>query len=159
MASPYTILLVDDDAEVREITAHVLRSRGFDVLAARNGDEAMRLLAKIRPDVLLADIVMPGLDGIGVGEASHAAPARSQGGVHDRLLLASRGSEEVGQATVQAREGSRDRNRTSQSARRSIVPTSRLCDGSTRAWEGRCREAPPIPISAPILSDDLTGPH
>jgi two-component system, cell cycle response regulator CpdR len=64
MASPYTVLLVDDDADAREITAHMLGSRGFDVLVAQNGDEAIRLLAKIRVDVLLADIVMAGLNGI-----------------------------------------------------------------------------------------------
>jgi two-component system cell cycle response regulator CpdR len=64
MASPYTVLLVDDDVDAREITAHLLRSRGFDVLVAQNGHEAMRLLAQIRADVLLADIVMPDLDGI-----------------------------------------------------------------------------------------------
>jgi two-component system, cell cycle response regulator CpdR len=64
MASPYTVLLVDDDADAREITAHMLGSRGFDVLVVQSGDEAMRVLAKIRMDVLLADIVMPGLNGI-----------------------------------------------------------------------------------------------
>jgi two-component system cell cycle response regulator CpdR len=64
MASPYTVLLVDDDVDAREITAHLLRSRGFDVLVAQNGHEAMRLLAQIRADVLLADIVMPDLNGI-----------------------------------------------------------------------------------------------
>jgi two-component system, cell cycle response regulator CpdR len=64
MASPCTVLLVDDDADAREITAHMLGSRGFDVLVAQSGYEAMRLLAKIRADVLLADIVMPDLNGI-----------------------------------------------------------------------------------------------
>ena len=64
MASPYTILLVDDDADAREITAHLLGSRGFHALVAQNGHEAMRLLAQIRADVLLADIVMPDLNGI-----------------------------------------------------------------------------------------------
>ena len=64
MASSYTVLLVDDDVDAREITAHMLGSRGFDVLVAQSGHEAMRVLAKIRPDVLLADIVMPDLNGI-----------------------------------------------------------------------------------------------
>jgi CheY-like chemotaxis protein len=64
MASPYAVLLVDDDADSREITAHLLRSRGFDVLVAQSGYEAMRLFAQIRVDVLLADIVMPDLNGI-----------------------------------------------------------------------------------------------
>jgi two-component system cell cycle response regulator CpdR len=70
MASPYTVLLVDDDADVREITAHMLGSRGFHVVAAQSGYEAMRLLAQIRADVLLADVVMPDLNGIEL--AKHA---------------------------------------------------------------------------------------
>jgi two-component system cell cycle response regulator CpdR len=64
MASSYTVLLVDDDVDARESTAHLLGSRGFDVLVARSGHEALRLLAQIRVDVLLADIVMPDLNGI-----------------------------------------------------------------------------------------------
>jgi CheY-like chemotaxis protein len=44
MASPYTVLLVDDDVDARESMAHLLGSRGFDVLVAQSGDEAMRLL-------------------------------------------------------------------------------------------------------------------
>jgi two-component system, cell cycle response regulator CpdR len=68
MASPCTVLLVDDDADAREITAQMLGSRGFHVIAAQSGDEAMRLLAKIRADVLLADIVMPDLNGIELAE-------------------------------------------------------------------------------------------
>jgi two-component system, cell cycle response regulator CpdR len=65
MAFPCTILLVDDDADTRESAVHLLLgSRGFNVLVAQNGHEALRLLAQIRVDVLLADIVMPELNGI-----------------------------------------------------------------------------------------------
>jgi two-component system, cell cycle response regulator CpdR len=64
MASLCTVLLVDDDADAREITAQMLGSRGFHTILAQNGDEAMRVLAQIRPDVLLADVVMPDLNGI-----------------------------------------------------------------------------------------------
>jgi two-component system, cell cycle response regulator CpdR len=64
MASPYTVLLVDDEVDSRESMAHLLGSRGFDVLVAQSGHEAMRLLAQIRADVLLVDIVMPDLNGI-----------------------------------------------------------------------------------------------
>jgi two-component system, cell cycle response regulator CpdR len=64
MSSPHTVLLVDDDAVVRESMGHLLGSLGFCVLAAQNSHEAMRRLAQIQVDVLLADIVMPDLNGI-----------------------------------------------------------------------------------------------
>jgi CheY-like chemotaxis protein len=64
MASPYTVLLVDDDVDARESVAHLLGSRGFDVLVATSGHEALLLLDQIVADVLLVDIVMPDLDGI-----------------------------------------------------------------------------------------------
>jgi CheY-like chemotaxis protein len=64
MASPYTVLLLDDDAAVRESAGHLLGSLGFCVLAAQNGHEAMRRLAQIQVDVLVADIVLPDLNGI-----------------------------------------------------------------------------------------------
>jgi two-component system cell cycle response regulator CpdR len=64
MASRYMVLLVDDDVDARESMVYLLGSRGFNVLVAQSGHEAMRLLAKIRVDVLLADVVMPDLNGI-----------------------------------------------------------------------------------------------
>ena len=65
MASPYTVLLVDDDLDARESTVQLLRGfRGFNVLVAEGGHEAMRLLARVHVDALLADIVMPDLNGI-----------------------------------------------------------------------------------------------
>ena len=64
MASAFTILIVEDDDGVRESTAAILDSRGFRVLVAESGYEAMRLLAQGHVDLLLADVVMPGLNGI-----------------------------------------------------------------------------------------------
>ena len=64
MAQAPTILFVDDDQPVRAVIAEALSQKGFRVLAAENGYEAMQLLAQEHIDVLLADIVMPGLNGI-----------------------------------------------------------------------------------------------
>jgi DNA-binding NtrC family response regulator len=59
-----TILFVDDDRKVLDIIAEALSARGFRMLATDNGYEAMRLLAQEHVDVLFADVVMPGLNGI-----------------------------------------------------------------------------------------------
>jgi two-component system cell cycle sensor histidine kinase/response regulator CckA len=58
-----TILLVEDDESVRWLTARGLRSRGFTVLEACNGLEALMAGASLMPDLLVSDVVMPGLDG------------------------------------------------------------------------------------------------
>lgn len=59
-----TILFVDDDLPVLSIIAEALSAKGFRVVVADNGDEALRLLAQQPVDVLLADIVMPDMNGI-----------------------------------------------------------------------------------------------
>lgn len=64
MGRQFTIVFAEDDSAVRGIMIEVLASRGFRVLAAADGHEALRHLAAYPVDLLLADIVMPGLDGV-----------------------------------------------------------------------------------------------
>jgi two-component system chemotaxis response regulator CheY len=60
-----TILIVDDQASTRDIlTASLATYRNAVVLEATNGDEALRLVAERRPDVVLCDIQMQPVDGI-----------------------------------------------------------------------------------------------
>jgi CheY-like chemotaxis protein len=59
------VLLVEDDADVREVTVALLNAMGYEVLEAASGAEALDLLAaEARVDVMLVDIAMPGMDGI-----------------------------------------------------------------------------------------------
>jgi PAS domain S-box-containing protein len=60
-----TILVVEDEEEVRRITLQILENQGYRVLAARSGEEALGLLSafKGKIDLLLTDVVMPGMDG------------------------------------------------------------------------------------------------
>jgi two-component system, NtrC family, response regulator PilR len=58
------ILIVDDEAGMCDFLAYYLASQGFQVATARNGEEALALLAKERFQVVLADIMMPTIDGL-----------------------------------------------------------------------------------------------
>jgi CheY-like chemotaxis protein len=56
-------LLVDDDPEVRHTLGQILRSEGLIVETASNGAAGLRAAANRPPDLILLDIMMPGLDG------------------------------------------------------------------------------------------------
>jgi len=59
------VLLVDDEAESCQTLVRVLRRLGIEeVSPAIGGDEAMRLLPELRPDLIITDCQMPGMDGI-----------------------------------------------------------------------------------------------
>lgn len=62
----YQILLVDDERLVRTALAARLGQAGYDVREARTGAEALRLFGERRPDVVLLDVMMPGIDGFAV---------------------------------------------------------------------------------------------
>ncbi len=57
------ILLVDDSKTELHFLSELLTKRGYKVRTAENGDEAMRRLAEDKPDLILMDVVMPGLNG------------------------------------------------------------------------------------------------
>jgi len=58
-----TVLVVDDDADVRTIVARMLERSGFRTRTAADGQEAFRLIMDDRPDLLILDLMMPNLDG------------------------------------------------------------------------------------------------
>jgi two-component system KDP operon response regulator KdpE len=60
------ILLVDDDEATRSFIASHLRAHGYGVRTARDGEEALRLWEAQRPDVVLLDLGLPGIDGLAV---------------------------------------------------------------------------------------------
>ncbi|GAB4548581.1 MAG: response regulator [Anaerolineae bacterium] len=62
------ILYVEDNAEHRLMMHTLLTSRGFDVELGRNGEEGIRLVREVRPDLILLDLYMPKLDGFGMME-------------------------------------------------------------------------------------------
>jgi len=61
-----TVLIVEDNPMNRKLARNVLRSRGFEVLEATTGEEALQLLARRVADLVLMDLQLPGLDGLEV---------------------------------------------------------------------------------------------
>src|SRR5213596_3085848 len=70
------ILVVDDDAGIRENIADLLSSENYEVVSAANADEAMRVLDSQRIDLLLTDFQMPGRNGVELIEAARRANQR-----------------------------------------------------------------------------------
>lgn len=60
------ILIVEDDIDILEFNTNYLEQNKFKVLKARNGKEAIELLEKTLPDLIISDLMMPELDGIGL---------------------------------------------------------------------------------------------
>jgi DNA-binding response OmpR family regulator len=66
------VLVVDDDPLVRNLLSAVLEDASFDLDEAVNGEDALRIAAKRPPDVVVLDIMMPGVDGFEVCRALRA---------------------------------------------------------------------------------------
>jgi two-component system OmpR family response regulator len=60
------LLVVDDEPNIVDLLAASLRFAGFDVATARDGSEALRVAEDYRPDLLVLDVMMPGVDGFTV---------------------------------------------------------------------------------------------
>jgi len=70
----WIVLLVEDNPVNRKLARNVLRSQGFEVWEATTGEEALKLLARQRPDLILMDLQLPGMDGLDVTRRVKAEP-------------------------------------------------------------------------------------
>lgn len=61
-----TILIVDDHENIITLYKYVLEKEGYNTVIARDGEEAMRIAEKNEPDLVLLDIMMPGITGLDV---------------------------------------------------------------------------------------------
>ncbi|MCK4706369.1 MAG: bacteriohemerythrin [Gammaproteobacteria bacterium] len=66
-----TILVVDDEKALRELAAEILGSNNYRVLCASNGIEALKILEAKSVDLMLSDVIMPGMDGYQLAEKVH----------------------------------------------------------------------------------------
>jgi CheY-like chemotaxis protein len=58
------VLIVDDEEIIADSLAHILKDKGFAATAVYNGEQALELATTVAPDVLLSDVVMPGISGV-----------------------------------------------------------------------------------------------
>ncbi len=72
------ILIVDDSPTERHVLNDMLTKAGFEVIASDNGEDAIQKARQLKPDVILMDVVMPGLNGFQATRAiSRDADTRS----------------------------------------------------------------------------------
>ena len=57
------IMLVEDDNNLREIYGERLMAEGYDIVSANDGEEALALAVKEKPDLILSDVMMPKISG------------------------------------------------------------------------------------------------
>ncbi len=72
------VLVVDDDPRLLHIVAMYLGIEGYDVVSSPDGAAALAEIAKQRPDLIILDIMMPGLDGIETCKSIRADPATAE---------------------------------------------------------------------------------
>jgi CheY-like chemotaxis protein len=60
------ILVIDDEQGIRELLDTLLRRKGYDVILAANGQKGLEIFRRERPDVIVLDLKMPGMDGLTV---------------------------------------------------------------------------------------------
>jgi CheY-like chemotaxis protein len=87
-------LIVDDEADTRTLVKRVLESNRATVVTASSADEAIEVLVRERPHVLLSDIGMPGEDGYQLLKRVRALPASQGGSIPAAALTAFARSED-----------------------------------------------------------------
>ena len=74
-AEPACVLIVDDERHNRELLEIMLKPEGFLLLSAASGEEALALIARQPPDLILLDVMMPGMSGYDVAGKIKSDPA------------------------------------------------------------------------------------
>ncbi len=69
MNSNRTVLIADDEADIIELLEYNLKNEGYQVLSAENGREALDIIEKKKPDLIILDVMMPNMSGHEVAEA------------------------------------------------------------------------------------------
>jgi DNA-binding response OmpR family regulator len=97
-----TVLVVDDEPTIVEVVARYLERAGYETLEAGDGLEALRLAELHRPDLIVLDLMLPGVDGLEAMQRLHEGPGKpvpvilltARGEEPDRLVGLRRGADD-----------------------------------------------------------------
>ena len=78
LVSDRLLLIVEDDQDIRSALGETLEEEGYQVRTAADGAEGLELLEALRPDLVILDLFMPGMDGFGFLQAARARSARAE---------------------------------------------------------------------------------
>jgi CheY-like chemotaxis protein len=76
------VLVVEDRPADRELLVSLLGGSGYDILEAERGDEALRVVRESRPDLVIADMLVPEMDGLDLARA-----VRAEAGISDTPII------------------------------------------------------------------------
>src|ERR671918_19732 len=85
--APASVLVVDDEPIIREVLSRYLTHAGFEVATAGDGRRALEAIRADRPDVVILDLMLPGLDGLEVFRRVHGDDGPAV------IMLTARGAE------------------------------------------------------------------
>ena len=102
MSQPPLVLVVDDEACMRDLVVDVLQAEGYAVGAADNGQHALEYLQRGRPDAIVLDLMMPVLDGWAFMEAYREVAGAEIPVIGVSAAMSPRVAERLGQLGVQA---------------------------------------------------------
>ncbi|MBA2512784.1 MAG: response regulator transcription factor [Solirubrobacterales bacterium] len=88
-----TVLVVDDEKTIAEVVARYLERAGYSTHVAGDGARALQIAAEVRPDLVVLDLMLPGLDGLEVMRRLRAADSSDPRGRIAIILLTARGEE------------------------------------------------------------------
>jgi CheY-like chemotaxis protein len=71
----HTVLTIEDQPDIRRLIRMTLEFKGFKVLEASNGEDGLALAQSARPDLVLLDVLMPGIGGLSAAQRLRADPA------------------------------------------------------------------------------------
>ena len=80
-----TILIIDDDDQLRISFERLLKEEGYAVRTAASGEAGLRMVSETIPDLVLLDVRLPGMNGLETFRQIHQHRAEAAGDHHDRL--------------------------------------------------------------------------